>query len=98
MANTIAEQVQTLKRKRALVAGIETHVCVYQTASDLYANGWHVEVLADAVSSRTPENRNLGLTRIQSSGGTLTSVETAVFELMQTAKHPAFRDILKIVK
>ncbi|MBL7116132.1 MAG: isochorismatase family protein [Kiritimatiellae bacterium] len=91
-------RVRSLNRKRALLAGIEAHVCVYQTAADLYANGWHVEVVADAVSSRTPQNLQIGLERIQKVGASQTSVETAVFELMQTAEHPAFRDILKLVK
>jgi nicotinamidase-related amidase len=85
-------------RKRVLIAGIETHVCVYQTAADLYEAGYHVEVLADAVSSRTPLNRDIGLQRIQSAGGQLTSVETAVFELMRTAEHDAFRDVLRVIK
>ncbi len=91
-------RVRGLNRKRALVAGIEAHVCVYQTAADLFANGWHVEVVADAVSSRTPGNLQIGLEHIKTAGASLTSVETAVFELMRTAEHPAFRDILKLIK
>ena len=93
-----ASAVRDLKRKRALLAGIETHVCVYQTASDLFAAGYHVEVLHDAVTSRTPVNRETGLDRVRACGGSITSVETAVFELMRSAEHPAFRDVLKIIK
>jgi nicotinamidase-related amidase len=85
-------------RKRVLLAGIEAHVCVYQTAADLYERGYHVEVMADAVSSRTPLNRDIGLQRIRTAGGQLTSMETAVFELMKTADHDAFRDILRVIK
>jgi nicotinamidase-related amidase len=93
-----ASAVRDLRRKRALLAGIETHVCVYQTASDLFAAGYHVEVLHDAVASRSAENRDIGLDRIRVAGGSVTSVETAVFELMRTSEHPAFREILKIIK
>jgi nicotinamidase-related amidase len=93
-----ADAVRALKRKRVLLAGIEAHVCVYQTAAELCAAGWHVEVLQDAVSSRTPANRALGLERMRAGGTGVTSVETAVFELMRTAAHPAFREVLKIVK
>jgi nicotinamidase-related amidase len=85
-------------RRQVLLAGIETHVCVWQTAADLRAVGYAVEVPADAVSSRTAASRLIGLERIRSAGAGVTSVETALFELMGTAEHPAFRDILKIVK
>lgn len=90
--------VEALGRKRAIVVGMETHVCVYQTAADLFAAGYHVEVMADAVSSRTLENKLTGLEKMKAAQVGVTSVETAVFELMRTAEHPAFRDVLKIVK
>jgi nicotinamidase-related amidase len=90
--------VERTKRKRVLLAGIEAHVCVSQTAADLLAQGYHVEVLGDAVASRTQANRTAGLERIRAHGGQITSVEIAVFELMRTSEHPAFRDILKLVK
>ena len=85
-------------RKQVLLAGIETHVCVYQTAADLVKYGYHVEVLEDCTSSRTESNRNTGLKKIQNTGAGLTSVETLLFEMMKDSTHPAFRDILKIVK
>jgi len=87
-----------LKRRSVALAGIETHVCVYQTAAQLLEAGYRVEVVADAVSSRSPMNRSIALERMQSMGARLTSVEMLVFELMQTADHPAFREILKIIK
>ena len=90
--------VEALRRHRAIVAGIETHVCVYQTAADLFARGYHVEVLSDAVSSRTPENRAIGLERARVAGCSITSIETAVFELLRSADHPAFREVARIVK
>ena len=91
-------KLQSLGRRQVLLAGIETHVCVYQTAADLAANGYESHVVADAVSSRTLSNKLIGLEKIRDCGGQVTSVETALFELMRTAGHPAFRDILKLVK
>jgi nicotinamidase-related amidase len=85
-------------RKQAIVAGIEAHVCVLQTAVDLEAHGYRVDVVADAVSSRTLSNKLLALERMKASGVHLASVELVLFELMRTAEHPAFRDVLRIVK
>jgi len=94
------------RRKQILIAGIETHVCVYQTAAELIRDGFSAEVVVDAVSSRTATDKELGIRKIQACGarssgsgqGHITTVETALFELMRTAEHPAFRDMLKVVK
>ena len=86
------------KRRQVLLAGIEAHVCVYQTAAHLVELGYDVQVVGDCVSSRTPANRETGLERIRAVGAGVTSVETILFELMQTSTHPAFRDILRLVK
>jgi len=91
-------RIKTIGRKQILMAGIETHVCVYQTAADLASHGYEPYVLADAVSSRTLNNKQIGLEMIKACGGKITSVESALFEIMRTAEHPAFREILKIVK
>ncbi len=90
--------LQTSARRNVLLAGIETHVCVYQTAMGLLGRGYHVEVVADACSSRTPENKQIGLAKMRAAGAAVTSVETALFELLQVAEGPLFKDILKIVK
>ena len=87
-----------LERNQILLAGIETHVCVYQTAMSLLARGHEVQVVADAVSSRTADNREIGLGRMKDAGATLTSVETALFELLKVAEGDAFKQILQIVK
>ena len=85
-------------RGQVLLAGIETHVCVYQTSVDLMGMGYEVHVVADAVSSRTASNKHIGLDRTTQEGATLTSVELALFELLRTAEAPRFREILKIVR
>jgi nicotinamidase-related amidase len=88
---------QTLS-KQVIVAGIETHVCVYQTALDLLDSGYRVEVVTDAVSSRSAESRHVALHKIASRGAGLTTTEMILLELMRTSVHPKFREILKIIK
>lgn len=85
-------------RPQILLAGIETHVCVYQTAMDLIADEYEVHVAADAVTSRDAEDRTVGLRKMRDAGARITTVETALFELLVTAEDPRFGDILKIVK
>ncbi len=85
-------------RRNVLLCGIETHVCVFQTAADLLAQGYAVQVVTDATSSRTPENGRLGLARMRSLGADLSSVESALFELLKDAQHPAFKGVLAAVK
>lgn len=92
------EALDRLGRTQVLLAGMETHVCVYQTAIDLLAAGRQVHVVSDAVSSRSPQNKQVGLAKIRRAGGHVTSVETALFELLKVAKGPRFKEILEIVK
>ena len=92
------QALKNLNRKQALIAGIETHICVYQTAADLVAMGVEVQVVTDAVSSRNAENKAIGLQKMRDAGATLTSVETALFELLKVAEGEPFKEILRIVK
>jgi len=92
------EQLEALSRKHIVLLGIESHVCVYQTALDLISNGYNVHLVADAVSSCTKENRDIGLNAMKSAGAHLTSTEMVLFELLRTAVDPKAKDIFKIVK
>ncbi len=92
------DAIEELDREQLLVAGIESHVCVYQTVADLLDAGYNVEVVADAVSSRTAENYKLGLSRMDDMGAWLTSTEMALFELLRVAGTPTFKEISKLVK
>lgn len=96
--DAIASTLQELGRRQVLLAGIEAHVCVYQTAMDLLGMGYGVHVVADAVSSRAKENREIGLQRMRDEGVKLTSVEMALFELLRVAQGDDFKEILRIVK
>jgi len=90
--------IEDLNRRQVLVTGMEAHVCVYQSVADLVGMGYEVQVVADAVSSRTAENKAVGLARCQYVGGSITSVETALFELLKKAEGDKFKEMLKIVK
>jgi nicotinamidase-related amidase len=86
------------ERDQVVLCGIEAHVCVSQTAEDLLAAGREVHVVQDAVTSRTAENRALGLHKMERGGAVLTSVETALFELLRGADTPEFKQIQALVK
>ena len=93
--------IKTLKaanRNQVLVVGIEAHVCVYQTSMDLVDLGYEVEVVEDAVSSRTLSNKKVALQKMRDAGVSLTSTEMALFELLGVAEGEQFREILNIVK
>ena len=84
-------------RDQALICGIESHVCVSQTAHDLLDRGMEVHVARDAVSSRTEENRELGIHKMERAGAVVTSVETALFELLGTAGSEEFKRVQRLV-
>ena len=86
------------ERDQVLLCGIETHVCVSQTAHDLLDDGIEVHVAADAVTSRAAANRDIGLRKMLAVGAILTSVETALFELCERAGTPEFRAVQGLIR
>jgi nicotinamidase-related amidase len=91
-------QLAALERRQVIVAGIEAHVCVYQTVLDLLAAELDVTVVADAVSSRTAQNKEIALRRMVAEGVKLSSTEMALFELTVASGTDEFRAISKLVK
>ncbi|MFC2005817.1 hydrolase [Chloroflexota bacterium] len=89
---------ESLHRKQVLVCGIESHVCVYQTVSDLVSAGCETQLVTDAISSRTPENRQIGFDMMNQIGAHLTSTEAVLFELLRVAGGEKFKKISQIVK
>lgn len=87
-----------LNRKQVLICGIEAHICVYQTTLELLDSGYEVQVVADVVSSRSVRNRDVTLNRLQIEGAKLTVSEMALYELLQTAQNPVFKEMLKVIK
>ena len=90
--------VHASRRHQILLCGVETHICVSQTALDLVANGYQAHVAADAVSSRTLEKHKLGMERLRDSAVLPCAAEAAVYELLREAGSPQFKAVLKLVK
>ena len=90
--------LQAAGRKQVLLCGVETHVCITQTALDLFSDGYAVHVAPDAVGSRTMEKHKLGMERVRDAGIKPCAAEAALYEWMQTAEAPEFRSLLALVK
>lgn len=96
--NAVNSAIKSVAAKQILLCGIETHVCVLQTALDFFQNGFKVHVAADAVSSRTGDNKTIALHRMAASGITVTCTESAIFELLERAGTPRFKEVSAIIK
>lgn len=83
---------------KVLITGIESHVCVAQTALDLLAESWRVYLAADAVGSRSPEDKRVALERMAQEGVVLTTTEAALFEWCVVSGTPQFKQISKLVR
>ena len=92
------EVLRSTGGRQAILCGIEAHVCVYQTALDLLAEGMDVWVAADAVSSRLPENKALALEAMRGAGAVILPTESILFALLRDAADPQFREVLGLVK
>lgn len=96
-SRSFAEKIRRLNRGTLIIAGIEAHICVAQTA--LHALADHaVHVVSDAISSRSPHNRHVALDRMGNAGVTITSTEMVIYELLGKAGTDQFREALKLVK
>jgi nicotinamidase-related amidase len=94
----VAEKLKELNAKNIIISGIESHVCVLQTAVDLKDAGFNPIVVMDCVSSRTKENIELAKERFRFEGIMMVSYESILFELTRSSTDPAFRAISKLVK
>jgi nicotinamidase-related amidase len=92
------QALETLNRKQILICGIETHICIYQTAMKLLKSEYEVTLMLDAISSQRSVDKETAVHRLVLAGALPSSVEMATYELLASAKHPAFKDILKITK
>jgi nicotinamidase-related amidase len=86
------------QRTTVLLCGMETHICVMQTALGALREGYLVHVAADAVSSRTELNWRIGLDRMRAAGAILSSTEMMIYELLRSSGAPAFREMLPHLK
>ena len=90
--------INTSETKTIVLAGIESHICVMQTAIDLLGKGYRPVVIEDCVASRNPENKRIAINRLLQSGITVTSYESLLFELCRFSGTDAFKAISKLVK
>lgn len=97
LCDKFVEQLSKIERKTLILAGVETHICIAQTALHALPH-FKVHVVGDAVSSRTLENRNIALERMRQSGAVISSTEMVIYELLQRAGTDEFRAALKLVK
>ncbi|MDW1741065.1 isochorismatase family protein [Vibrio sp. Vb2354] len=90
--------VENVKVDTWLVCGIESHICVYQTAVSLRQSGYRVELVTDCVSSRTAANKALALAKLTANGVVLTGLEMCLYEMVEDCRAPEFKEILALIK
>lgn len=96
-----AEKIQELKnagKKQIIIGGIETHICVLQTAHDLMKEGFEVYVLKDACASRNKAEYKTGLELLKQYGAKITCLEITLFEWLKTSKNPKFKEVQALIK
>ena len=96
--NYYATRFNDLNKPQAIICGIEAHVCVLQTASELIDSGTSVFVVADATSSRAAANHMLALERAKTAGAEIVTTEMVLFEWLRRAGTPEFKEIIGLVK
>lgn len=94
----ITEAIETGSKRSVIIAGVESHVCVLQTAIDLKERGYHPIVVEDCVGSRTIENKRIAMERLRHEGVVVTTYESILFELCRTAECNVFKTISQLVK
>jgi nicotinamidase-related amidase len=97
-ADPFTKELERLGRYQVLLCGVETHVCINQTAIDLLRLNYDVQLVADAVSSRKESDWRIGIEKLRQAGVVITSTEAAIFEMLRDAAAAEFRAILEIVK
>ena len=97
-AEVFVKRLEQSAIKQVVICGLETHVCVNQTAHDLLVRGYQVHLLTDVVCSRFEYNKAAGLAKMRAGGVIDSSIEMALFELMRDAKHENFKEIQRLIK
>ena len=97
-ADAFIPQLKKRKVKQVILCGLETHICVSQTAHDLLDRGFQVHVLIDCVCSRFEHDKQAGLAKMAASGVVASSMEMAFFEIMGDSKHEQFKEIQNLIR
>ncbi len=96
--NLTSHAVAHTPLRNLLICGVETHICVQQTAFDLQSAGWRVFLATDAMGSRFPHDHDMALRRMEAAGIVLTTTEAAMFEWCQTSLAPQFREVSRLAR
>ena len=97
-ASGFGDALHGLQRRQVILAGMETHICVLQTAFDLHQRGYQVFVVEDACCARSQQRSNNGIARMRRAGITVTHSESVLFEWLRDAAHPQFKAISNLLK
>lgn len=97
-AASFMEKLRETGAEQIVLCGLETHICINQTAHDLLENDFQVHVLTDCVGSRFSIDKETALKKMQMSGAVPSTVEMALFELMRDARHEQFKEIQNLIK
>ena len=95
---SVAQAITAPARKQVVVFGIESHICVYQTALNLKDMGYDVYMVCDASASRDDFQHKTALRLMKNAGVKITTAEIVIFELLKTSKHPNFKEIQALIK
>lgn len=98
LEENIAEKIKNSGKKQIVIFGIETHICVHQTAAALLEKGYDVYVIKDACASRNKYEFKQGIEIMQANGAKISCVEIALFEWLKSAKHPNFKEVQALIK
>lgn len=96
--SNILESLKNFKKRQIVLFGIETHICVSQTANALSEAGYDVNVILDACGSRSEIEHKAGLNRIKSNNCNVITTEIALFEWLKSSRHPNFKEIQNLIK
>ncbi len=97
-SESVSEQLKLTNKKTLVICGVESHICVLKTTLDALNQGYEVHVVADAVSSRTAENKQLAIERMRQAGAFIVSVEMILFMMLNEAGTDEFKAISKLIK
>jgi nicotinamidase-related amidase len=98
LSANVTMHLQHLNVNSLILCGVESHICVFKTALDALKQGYEVHIAADAVSSRTPENKNIALERLRQAGAFIVSTEMILFQLLDEAGTEEFKAISRLIK
>lgn len=94
----VLEAIKNSGKKQVIIFGIETHICVSQTTTAFIEAGYEVSVIKDACGSRSEDEYAAGLSRMQENGAHIVTTEIALFEWLEGAKHPNFKEVQSLIK